>query len=594
MTCPNCGKEVNDGVKFCGGCGTTLNEVPTEQSIQQPTPVETPVVQSVPVEQPVVSPTPVVNPTTVVQPVQPKASLIEKIKGNKIVMIASIALAALLVIGLIFFVGSKIFGNKKGIEDPSYSTSFFLKNDDGKYALFNADGKKLSDFIYKKADNFFNGYALVINDKDQYGIIKPNGKMAVKFGKYPLIMEYNGLYVVPGSDEEFRYTLINPNGKTITKMKKLEISSLSYSVDSIIYVESDKTYDVYNYKGKKLVSFKKVNDDDKPKTNSDSGYATIYYNGETVVYNAVTGDYIAKIKEKDTHYCVNDASEDGKILTFNSCVGTFEKQDKVKYKVLVNKKEVKVDSKCEKTYLSSDVLVCDTEDDKYILTSKYKLGTKISSYSTAIMDRETFVTKEDDGYSFYKNGKMVKHLTGISSMNTGKATDYFILKSSNDYLYYYYDKDGNKVIDKGFKIAQSFDENGLAIVGDDYYTYYLIDKKGKKVGDTYYNISRLGETDKYKVSTKDSSNRKYGIINSKGKVVLDIKYYSIDSRLIYEDMYITAKTESDGEYELFNLKDLKKLGSYEDKPTLMDQYYYTTNNDKVEYYTYKGKKFYER
>ena len=140
------------------------------------------------------------------------------------------------------------------------------------------------------------------------------------------------------------------------------------------------------------------------------------------------------------------------------------------------------------------------------------MGTKISSYSTAIMDRETFVTKEDDGYSFYKNGKMVKHLTDISSMNTGKATDYFILKSSKDYLYYYYDKDGNKVIDKGFKIAQSFDENGLAIVGDDYYTYYLIDKKGKKVGDTYYNISRLGETDKYKVSTKDSSNRKYGCL----------------------------------------------------------------------------------
>ncbi len=45
MICPNCGKEIRDGVKFCPGCGTPVNEAPrprqeaAQQPVYQPQPV---------------------------------------------------------------------------------------------------------------------------------------------------------------------------------------------------------------------------------------------------------------------------------------------------------------------------------------------------------------------------------------------------------------------------------------------------------------------------------------------------------------------------------------------------------------------------
>ena len=53
-------------------------------------------------------------------------------------------------------------------------------------ALFNEDGKKLTDFIFTSTSDFVNGTALVKKD-DAYGIINANGKMTVDFGKYNYI-----------------------------------------------------------------------------------------------------------------------------------------------------------------------------------------------------------------------------------------------------------------------------------------------------------------------------------------------------------------------------------------------------------------------
>ena len=81
------------------------------------------------------------------------------------------------------------------------TTSFWLPNNDGKVAIFNVDGKQLTEFIYTAGSNsFINDTAFVKNEKEEYAIITSLGKELVKFGKYEKITDIGAGYIAKDSN----------------------------------------------------------------------------------------------------------------------------------------------------------------------------------------------------------------------------------------------------------------------------------------------------------------------------------------------------------------------------------------------------------
>ena len=70
---------------------------------------------------------------------------------------SSLKFAKLFIIGIFLVVGLSGCGGKKKEEkeiDHTETNSFFIKNEDNKYALFNEDGKKLTDLNLQMLVNF--------------------------------------------------------------------------------------------------------------------------------------------------------------------------------------------------------------------------------------------------------------------------------------------------------------------------------------------------------------------------------------------------------------------------------------------------------
>lgn len=196
----------------------------------------------------------------------------KKFKKMIFVIVAIIGIAL-----LAFFVYKKFFDKTSEEFDINYSTSFFLLDNNNKYALFDDDGNRLTEFIFDKVSNFVNGTATVTK-ADQVGIISDSGKMTVDFGKYTFISAKGGLYEVHGGD--YHYYLIDSNGKVLYDLESAHLKTfIGSNLYSILDDEKSNTYQVLNYNGKKMADFPKIEDSLDPATSEEEGYLSVYYNG---------------------------------------------------------------------------------------------------------------------------------------------------------------------------------------------------------------------------------------------------------------------------------------------------------------------------
>lgn len=146
-------------------------------------------------------------------------------------------------------------------------------------------------------------------------------------------------------------------------------------------------------------------------------------------------------------------------------------------------------------------------------------------------------------------------LTSFSLIGCGKSDDSdnkkYSYDTSNFFCYKTSDskKDENGNISRTFyftnedtqfdltyKILNNFEISdfyyGTALITNDSYgynRYMLVDSKGNEIipYDTYSYIERLGKTKYFSFSSSDKSTRKYGIINSDNKQIMDERYISI-------------------------------------------------------------------
>ena len=494
-----------------------------------------------------------------------------------------IILLALLV--LISLYVPKFFCKKDSYKDKAtYSNAFFIRNNKGKYALFNDKGKKLTGFIFDSAYSFINNSALVYKEKEGYAIINNKGKDVIDYGKYNYISAYSGVYKVR-SDKG--YKLLDSEGKTIIDAEDMEVSSYGDDYPFIVVIANNEVK-VLSYDGSIITSFKEDKSVKSPTVNHISEYATIFYNGKNVVFNSKTKKVITSFKN-DTHYCVSASSEDGKILTLKSCTTWYEPLTTNGNMIVVKNKATDLSKKCDAINLYNNVAICESVDGINFINisgKKASIGAKISN-RTAFIDEENYVTRNSDTNKlvFYKNGKKVKTMDAQLSSIGKMEGELYVLYVDNGYEYS--NKDAKKAISENFKYASSFDKNGVAKVSKDGTNYYLINKKGKKISKEYTSISSY--VDYYQVTNKDGEK---GVINKKGEVIIDLKYSSINIKEV-RDTFYAITTSSKGKYALYNLDSKKLVKESKNQITISDHYIKVTGDSKTSYYTYKDKLIFE-
>lgn len=620
MVCPKCGEKNEEKVKFCASCGENLensissetidisdivedvkNNNDTQNNIKETSEIEDNANKqdSGNIEPMVVE----VNDKELDKNVEErkkedKLNVVDKLKRvDKKYFLGAIIL---LIVIIVFVIVIKSCGKNdiKNIEDINKTTAFFIKNNDGKYAMFNEDGKQLTDFKFKDVKNtFINGTTVVENEEKEKAIINDEGKYVVEFGKYKYIYAKGGLYKV--TDSEYNSYLLNSQGKQIEKLNKQElldyVGESSYSI-----LKGEKEYTVYSYMGDSIVTFElNEKEDDEPKVNSRDEFVSIFYDNNNYIINTLTGKKITSFSSEQ-HFCVGEVNEDDKSqIILRTCTDWATKLDNKSFKLLKDDKIVyeKDDKECNNVYLKGKHVVCASNDGKFILDSKGNKTINISD--KAYVDSENYVVKGGNsfnGVEFYVNGKLKKQVECLTLKNSDYYNESGIYKLGTYYstkcettsgIYKLFNEDGSLLTEDEYRSVTNFDSNGLAIASLDKENYYLINKKGKKVGNEYKDI--------------DSTSHEFYIakISSDEKVLLDIdgkeiiKGETITLTKRNDKVYSLIK-KGDNEYVVFDLDKKKEITKLEAKPQFYDNYFTVIDGDHTKYYSYtKGTSFFE-
>lgn len=609
MYCSKCGTKNEENVKFCMNCGEELtNSSVIEETKQKENGnmIDNQVVETTvkPKEGVIVDVNKAINqnnefinqniPTSGNQ--EKFSDKLKKI-DKKFYFIGGIIIGIIILLILIISI-SKNFGGKKvkNINDIKDSSSFFIRSDDGKYALFNEDGKQLTGFDFTKANNtFVNKTTVVENEKNEKGIINDNGKMVVPFGKYESIYTQNGMYKV--TDKEYNSYLLDSKGKELDKLNDKDL--MSYMGESgYSILQTKEEYKVFNYQGKVLVKFKRLeNEDDKPKVNSEDQYVSVFYNNKNYILDIINEKKVMEF-DSDKHFCIKTVNENNDSqLILNSCVGWAESQESVDYRFVNNGKLLYEKSKveCNNLYFEDDLVICNASDGKYILDNKGDKSENLSDHS--YIDGKTYSKQTDgafNGVDFYVEGQLKKHIDCLKLSDTKHSkngiyilgTYYSTRCNTTSGTYQLFTKDGSLLTDKKYRSITNFDTNGIAIVTEDKENYYLINSKGEQVGNTYSRIRTA--TKEYYIAT--ISNDEVVLLDVKGKELIkgeDIKVNKMDDKSY-------AIVENGNEYIVYDVSNNKIITSLTSKPVLSDKYFTTISDGKKQYYSYTtGKMFYE-
>lgn len=518
--------------------------------------------------------------------------------GNKKLIIIIIVTAIIVAIMGIIFI-PKLFNNKKSnnaIDSLKDSTSFWVENDKGLYAIFDINGRKITDFKYRLTDSdFFNGVSRVQNENDEYGLISSSGKMLVDFGKYEYISDKEAVYVM--RDKDYNSYLYNSAGKLIKKLDEDE-EVLSYvTEDTFALLKSSTEYKVINYNGEEIVSIpipKNSRSIKDPVGTSKDKFVSIFYNDKNYIIDISKKKIVLTLPDS-RYFCVNDINEENdNEFILNTCYSDVESSYKFVRdgKIVYTKEEGSIDFK------GNNVVYND--DNNYLLDENGNEKINVN-FSIIYKDYNNYIRKlkgSQNGAELYVNGTL-KEKISCNNIQGGYAKYGVYLLGScqgygdNDKIYINYD--GTRINDKSYKRAYEFDNNGYASVSEDGKKYYLINLKGEKVSDYYSNnstaekIYNLKGTDDLYYGTNEDGTTTIFEINGK-KLATGKKNDTIVSNGV-----AYAIMEKDGKYTIRDLRKEKDIVTVDSKPSVYGRYFTTSSNSKKQYYSFvNGKMFYEK
>jgi len=508
-------------------------------------------------------------------------------KDKKNIFLIIIIVVIILLIGI--FIGHILIKsrlNNDDVEEPLENDdltkkSFFIKNKDGNYALFDSNGNQLSDFVYNDINEFINGYTLV-KKNNEYGIISVSNREYVKFGTYQDIEKVLGVYKVTNGSTTY---LIEGNGNVIYDMSNAYVKKFNNTKKYFSLIDmGTKKINIIDYDGHILKTIDVVNDNYEFQYDEQDNILAFQYNNKVYIYDLDNREEITSFSST-SKYCVDTVTDD-KIL-INNC-----SDSKLLYKVILNNKTYDVDGTCLKVSLIKDKLTCTDSDNKsYILDDNFNKSVDVTEKSYESINN--YAINNGNNVEFYVEGKKTKTIECYNLFDPGyKYNGIYILKSvvndecnNKEVTYGMYNIKGKQIDKASYKEVKYLNDSDY-MIGVNGKSYVLIDNTGLIVSKSY---SEMDMNNGYFV-VKNGNN--VGLINAVGEEVVPCKYTNIEISG-YDNNYVllTTKDEVKIVHDVSNDKDVVSLFG---TVRLLENYIEVKSTSKTKYYSYEtGKSFYE-
>ena len=465
-----------------------------------------------------------------------------------------------------------------------------------KVGYINNEGKMIVRPKYLYGSDFYKGYAVVKNYNNLYGIINGKGDNEISFGNIFSANLYGNRYIVSKfTNEGLKMGLLDSNLKEVTRIK---YDNLSYSKSGIFMYTDGNTMGIMNNDGKEIYSYKVDEVDDRnisiDVSNVDNKstdlYAKIKINSSSTIINTTTGKEVyrytlddIRVLDNNVFYIKNDEGNNKYFII---------KDDKIVYQTEAYKR-VRVDD------IDSNIAIAIKDDasiDYINLLNKEKInqdGNVKYTYSDGVILQEmyNFQTKKNE-FTVITPKKVLGTFSDISLVDNEYVNGYMKINTESN-KYNFINKKGNILSNKEYEEASDFNENGFAIVSNDK-SYGVINTNGKEIIDLKYdNIIFLDDTLFKNVEKRTNEqlfifeeNNKYGIINSNGKVVVKPIYSEFKT---VTTKYPIIKAKYKDEYILVNLESYKDLSIDSNNDVQIYEDYIVSND---EYYNYDGQLIY--
>ena len=464
-----------------------------------------------------------------------------------------ILIVVVLVIGLFFIFKGKGSKSLKDDEDVynekfniSKTDSFFLKNPDGDgYALFNSNGKKLTDYKFKTSQATFKNHAMLVETTyNKKCVLNDSGKTVVDCGKYDDISSKESLYVVK---QDNKTLILNYKGKAVKEFPEYVSFDTYIDSDEFLLAKSEKKYYVIDFEGDVLFSFDEVDNESSPSVNYTNGIVSVFYHGKTYIGDLKKNKKIFEV-EDETHLCVNSTDQKGGVIVLASCAAWYQSVENPKYVIVKNGKttfDTSKDSSCKSVSYYQEGLRCYTDNGIYLIDEKGKKLNEKDIRNITFSSAKNYAAYSEGNVVFYKNNKEVAKVKGNISEYGYVKKEKVVVKVDNGYMLYTIT--GKPVTDKVFKTINT--NYGKFIYGklDDHQYVFITDKD--KVTDVFYGVG--GYIDKY-VNVQEKENEHNVINTSNGKLVLPTskELYHLHKK---GDMFI-AYNKVDDEEMLYNVE----------------------------------------
>lgn len=478
------------------------------------------------------------------------------------------------------------------------NNTFMITRNNETYALYNQDGEKLTDYLYKTYEEIEKCGYIVTNDKDQKGLISYEGKELVPFGEYETMEIVDQMIYATKKVEIKKDTKENDEKKEVIKQDFIHENLYVLNSEGKVLYEASQDVGIMR-SGLPIIL-------------NNNEYTILYKDGEEFqktkeviqyVYQSVNSMFIVVDKGNQTVFYDFSQTEDEPKETIINEKGQFEIMC---VDTFLNKNAVLYDSKLEK------MIYIDREESKYftlamaIEEAYYDLGNNIilkdenSTYlycpggktikmNSYYQSAQTYIVHASAVYgphSVYKDGKKISDLENCQIFSTGYliASNIFPVYT-RDKGFQYYNFDGKLVNEKVYLDAEPFDSNSRAIVKINDKGYTLINQDGTDLlKKTYSHIEYIGSA-YYAIYNKDN---RYGVVDLDGNVVFASEYTDLPQTSIFtfesRDYALLGKN---GRSYLYDLDDEnKEIFSVEGHLTFNEKGYFVDGN---KYYTIDGK-----
>lgn len=503
---------------------------------------------------------------------------VEKPKKKKIWIIILIIIIVLVVATFLVWKLSSSKGKDYTFEMLQDTTAFFLPNDDDYYALFNEQGKRLTEFTFDRVGDFYGGVALVKKEDGTSAIIKEDGSYLLDFTE-DTITDYHTLFLIKEKDGNMK--LMNYKGKKLLEGNGISVSDFNDASLFLVSMKDEKTVKVMNYKGDILEEVEVGTYSKSP--NVVNGFVSLIGGKKTSLYDLDSGK---KVYETKGSYCVTKS--DSNITILSSCASP----DNIKkHLVLKDNQEIYSVSKsaCSTLNIMKDGnVICKTSNSNIyrFLNDNGSLKDEIvASYH----NRNDYVVKNGSGLIFYVDGN---ERYRISCVNVENNTENgYIIKNytygectDNEVGIYYYNKIGEKISNSLYD-ATDWDSNGLAIAANKANSYYFMNDKLEKLSKDYYSITGVDSL--------------YVVMEENGNyILLDAKQNGIEQGF---SKYKTLERSTskgnilaliyDSKISLYNSSSGNKIGEGNGTNVILYEHYYRIDDAYYSYLT--GQQFYE-